>query len=449
MAKVQVSCTRCRKPVVAEVEQLFDVGQDPQAKQRFLSGQTNIVDCKKCGYQGPLSVPLVYHDPDKELLLTYFPPELGLPVNEQERLVGPFIKQVVDKLPAEKRKGYLLRPQGMLTLQTMIDKVLEGEGITREQIEKSQKRLNLVQRLISTASKDSRAEIVKQEESLVDEAFFSMISRLVEVSLAQGDQNSARALVALQQEIMPLTEVGRRLKAESDEVQAAMKELQEAGQKGLTRDILLDIVLKNREKPAVINALVSLTRSGMDYEFFTLLTKRVDAAEGDEKENLVKLRDQLLALVQQMESQLKEQMNQSKQLLDEILRSPNVEQAASEHLQEMDELFAEVVRNELQEARKRGDYERSGRIQALIEVIQKASTPPEYEFIEQLLSLDSPEERMAALEKNADQVTPELMQLMTGLAGQMETEGQADLAARLHEVYNTALRFSMERKMRQ
>ena len=103
MAKVQVSCPRCRQPLVAEIEQLFDVGQDPEAKQRFLSGQSNSIDCKKCGYQGPLSVPLVYHDPEKELLLTYFPAELGLPVNEQERLVGPFIKQVMDKLPADKK----------------------------------------------------------------------------------------------------------------------------------------------------------------------------------------------------------------------------------------------------------------------------------------------------------------------------------------------------------
>jgi hypothetical protein len=450
MAKVQVSCPRCRQPLVAEIEQLFDVGQDPQAKQRFLNGQSNMIDCKKCGYQGPLSVPLVYHDPDKELLLTYFPAELGLPVNEQERLVGPFIKQVVDKLPAEKRKGYLLRPQGMLTLQTMLDRVLEGEGITRDQIEKSQKRLNLIQRLLSASSSEIRAEIVHQEESLVDEAFFSMISRLVEASLSNGDQNSARALAGLQQEILPLTEVGRRLKAESDEVQAAVKELQEAGQKGLTRDILLDVILKNREKPAVVNALASMTRQGMDYEFFNLLSKRIDQAAEADKTSLTQLRDRLLALVQQMDKQVQEQMTQAKKLLEEILHAPNVEQAAGEHLQEMDEIFAEVLRNELSEARKKGDYDRSGRIQALVEVIQKASAPPpEYEFIEQLIGLESEAERRELLEKNADQLTPELLQMMSGLASQMETEGQAEIAGRLQDVYKLALRFSMERKMKQ
>src|SRR5512143_2158307 len=190
MSKVQMNCPRCRQPIIAEVEQLFDVGADPQAKQRFLSGGANVAQCQNCGYQGPLSTPIVYHDPDKELLLTYFPPELGLPVNEQERLVGPLITQAVNRLPNEKRKAYLFRPQTMLTLQSMIEKVLEGEGITREMMDASQQRLNLLQRLMGASSSDVRQEIVKQEAKLIDERFFEILSRLIEASMAQGDQNS-------------------------------------------------------------------------------------------------------------------------------------------------------------------------------------------------------------------------------------------------------------------
>jgi len=449
MPKVQVSCPRCRQPIVAEVEQLFDMGSDPQAKQRFLSGQSNMADCRKCGYQGPLSLPLVYHDPNKELLLTYFPPELGLPINEQERLIGPYITQVVNKLPAEKRKAYLLRPQNMLTLQTMIDKVLEADGITRDMIEASQKRLNLVQRLLSTSSSDSRMEIVRQEESTMDEAFFSMLSRLIEASLAGGDQNTARALAVLQQEILPMTEVGRRLKSESDEVQAVVKELQEASQKGLTRDILLDMMIKYREKNTILTALVSMVRQGLDYEFFNLVTSRIDQSADEEKAGLTKMRDQILALVDQFDKRMREQINHSKLLLEEILRAPNVEQAAAEHFGEFDDFFAEVLRSELQEARKKGDYDRSGRIQAIVDVIQKASAPPpEYELIEQLISLESETERRELLEKNADQITSEFLQMLSGIGAQMEEGGQAEVADRLQTVYREAMRFSMERKLK-
>src|SRR5512146_803625 len=155
--------------MMADIEQLYDVGADPAAKQRLLSGAANFIQCPNCGYQGNLATPIVYHDPDKELLLTYFPPELGLPVNEQERLVGPLITQAVNRLPNEKRKAYLFRPQTMLTLQSMIEKVLEGEGITREMMDASQQRLNLVQRLMSASSADVRQEIVRQESRLIDE----------------------------------------------------------------------------------------------------------------------------------------------------------------------------------------------------------------------------------------------------------------------------------------
>ena len=124
MSQTRTACPRCRTPLLAEVEQVVDVAVDPQAKQRLLSGSLNVIECQNCGYSGMLATPLVYHDPEKELLLTYFPPELGLPINEQERVMGPLISQVVNRLPAEKRKAYLLRPQLMLTFETLINRVL-------------------------------------------------------------------------------------------------------------------------------------------------------------------------------------------------------------------------------------------------------------------------------------------------------------------------------------
>ena len=122
--KTQISCPRCRQPIVAQIEQLFDVTSDPGAKQRLLGGISNYAVCQSCGYNGPLATPIVYHDAEKELLLTYFPSELGMPVNEQEKLFGPLITQVTNHLPPEKRKAYLLRPQGFLTYQSLVERIL-------------------------------------------------------------------------------------------------------------------------------------------------------------------------------------------------------------------------------------------------------------------------------------------------------------------------------------
>jgi hypothetical protein len=47
----------------------------------------------------------------------------------------------MNRLPQEQRKAYLLRPQSMFTFQTMIEKILEADGITKQMIEDQQNRL--------------------------------------------------------------------------------------------------------------------------------------------------------------------------------------------------------------------------------------------------------------------------------------------------------------------
>ena len=40
----------------------------------------------------------------------------------------------IQALPAEQRKAYLLQPQAVLTLQGMVERILQADGITREQL---------------------------------------------------------------------------------------------------------------------------------------------------------------------------------------------------------------------------------------------------------------------------------------------------------------------------
>ena len=103
--RTMTSCPKCRTPVQVELEQLFDVSHDPSAKQRFLSGNFNVITCPTCGYRGQASSLLVYHDNDKELLLSYVPLELSLPQPETERVIGRLVNEVLNKLPQERRKA--------------------------------------------------------------------------------------------------------------------------------------------------------------------------------------------------------------------------------------------------------------------------------------------------------------------------------------------------------
>jgi len=131
----QINCPNCRRPFAMKVEQLIDVGRDPQAKARFLSGRTNLLLCPHCGFQTMLATPIAYHDPAKELFLIYVPMELNLPQQETNKLIGQMSNIVLNSLPPEQRKGYLFTPRSMLSLQGMVETILEADGITKEVIE--------------------------------------------------------------------------------------------------------------------------------------------------------------------------------------------------------------------------------------------------------------------------------------------------------------------------
>jgi hypothetical protein len=448
MAQTQTACPRCRQPILAQVEQLFDVNADPEAKQRLLSGQANYAHCQNCGYEGMLSIPIVYHDPSKELLLTYFPPELGIPVNEQERMIGPLITTAVNRLKPEQRKAYILRPQSMFTMQTMIEKILEGDGITKEDIQKSQQRMALLERLLST-SPTSRPDVIKQEEANIDQTVFVLLSRILEATLAQGDQNGARQLGALQQDLLDNTKIGQELKEQSIEIEKVLKTLQDAGKDGgLTREKLLDILI-NAPSDAAISTVVSYVRNGMDYTFFELLSAKIEAASTEEKVKLVDLREKLLSLTTQIDKAMQAELNNARKLLDVILSSANVEQATMEHMEELNDFFVEILKTELESARKVGDLARSSKLQQIVAVLQKASAPPpEVALIDEMLA--SPDEASLdqLLEANGDKITPDFAQLLNNIVTQAEQQGQEpEMIGQIRNLYRKVLRFTMKKAL--
>ena len=445
MPKTRINCPNCRQPIIADIEQLFDIGQDPTAKQKFLSGMFNVAQCQSCGYQGMLATPIVYHDPEKELLLTYFPPELGLPVNEQEKMIGPLITQVTNNLPQEKRKAYLFRPQTMLTLQSMVEKVLEADGITKEMLEAQQQKLNLIQQLANTKSAEAMAELAKQEDAKIDGDFFTILSRLIEASLGGGDEASARRLGEVQQVLLRSTTFGKQVAEQTKEVEAAIRSLQSAGDK-ITRDELLDLILK-APNDLQLSVMVSMARPGMDYEFFTKLSSRIEQSKGEEKSRLEKLRERLLEMTQAMDQQMETRLAQARQLVDGLLQAADLRQAMAQVLPAIDEFFLKVLEEELQVARKQGDLERSAKLSQINQLIEEASAPPpEFALIQEMLEAPDEESVLKLLNEHKEEITPEFIELLTQLVSRPQSEN-ADLNTRLQMIYTHAVRMSMQANM--
>jgi uncharacterized protein YutE (UPF0331/DUF86 family) len=427
---------------MADIDQLFDVGQDPTSKQKILSGAFNFASCPNCGYKGMIATPLVYHDPNKDLLLTYFPPELGLPVNEQERIIGPLITRVTNNLPQEKRKAYLLQPKSMLTLQTMLETILAADGITKEMIQAQQDRMNLLQRLMN-ATDESIAEITTKEDALFDSDFFNLLNRLIEASAVNGDQASAKRLGDLQKKLLAQTTFGKQIQEQSKDVEAAIQALQSAG-KSLTREKLLDMVIKAPNETQ-LSVLASLGRPGMDYEFFRLLSDRIDRARADGRERLIKLRDQLLEMTRTIDKQMEERLLQARKIIATIVQAKDIKETMAQNLAIVDEFFVQAFNEEMEEARKAGDLEKISRLKQVEEVVDKASAPPpEVALIQELLeSAASDEELNKKLDEHKGEITPEFMEILSSLLVRTESGEDVELKTRMNKVFSFALRITM------
>ncbi len=446
MTQTQISCPNCRQPVVADIQQLFDVGEDPSAKQILLSGMYNLIQCPHCGFTGNIATPIVYHDPEKELLMTFVPPEMGISRDEQERMLGSLINQVVNRLPQEQRKGYIFQPQSTLTMQGLVERILEADGITKEMIQAQQQKLNLIQRLL-TAPEESRVEIAQQEDENIDAEFYALLSRLYEASALSGDQESAQQLAELQRSIMPVTTYGKEVQRQSEEVEAAINSLREMREE-LTREKLLDLVIKAPSE-TYLRTLVSLARPGMDYEFFQILSQRIDRARGDGRNRLIKLREDLLEMTREIDQQVEERRMMARKLLDTLLQAPDIEQATEQNLPAMDDFFVQELSAALEQARKRGDLQEISNLQKINNIIEEASAaPPEIEFIEQLIDAPDAQTRRQLIEANREMLTPDFLSLFTNILSQVESSEDKNLADRMQETYDQVLRFSMEANLR-
>jgi len=441
----QVRCPNCRSPVQATIEQLVDVGQDSGAKARLLSGSLNRLRCPACGFEGQLATPLVYHDPAKELLLTYLPVELSLPKAEQEKVIGHLINQAIDRLPAEQRKAYLLQPQAVLTIPGLVERVLQADGITREQIDAQRTRLRVLEDLLRTPDEGLKA-FVDAHDAELDDTFFQLATlSLQNARDPQAADRAARRLEAA----LALTSLGKRLQSQQAEIEAAVQSLNQAG-KGLTREKLVDLMIA-APSPERIEALVGLTRPALDYEWFSLLSQRIDGAAGEAKTRLGLLREQLLDLTQRIDRAQEARAGQAAALLRSLLQAPDLAQALQAALPAIDDLFLGILGANLRAARDRGDEptrQRLEEIDSRLRAIIQESLPPGLRLAQEALDLEDEDEARRRLEQSSESIDEEVLGALLGAAQRLEQAGDKDGADRVMRLHKAALGLSMRNRLR-
>ncbi len=425
---IQVRCPRCQTPFAAPIINIVDVKRYPQLKAALLSGELNRAACPSCGAVSALSVPLVYHDPDKELLLVLVPSELNLPPDQQQRLIGGLVQAVMSNVPAEERKSYFLRPETLLSRQRLVERILEADGVTREMLEEQNQRLRLLEELLRASGDPTRVQsLVQENRDRLDYAFFATLGAAAQEAELAGDSQGAQQLVALREQLLQDPELAKRLP--------------QPFAPGTTLEAALDKLLALLDDPEALPAMVVLNRPFFDYLFFQGLTGQLDQARtaGDlaRAERLGTLRSRLLAEIEQQDRALQMAQQEDLRIIDELLKSPDQKAALGRFLPRFDTFFLNTLGAAIQSARREGDIERSARLDGLRRAIldlMAESMPPELRLVNRLLSLPRPEERQAVLAESAGLLSDDLVALIEELLAELRDQGQAETAERLQAI---------------
>lgn len=436
--QTQITCPNCGTSYVADIYQVVDVGRQPQLKEMLLSGQLNFAVCPNCGAGGRIATPLLYHDPAHDLFMIHIPQEMPMDQVRREELVGRLAQQVINQTPMEKRRGYMLQPQTMLTMQSFMERVWETEGVTPDMLARQQKQVELL-RTLATASPDVQDYLIKERGREIDETFFGILRAQIEATSQMEDSNLVNELLNLQAKLMTGTEVGRKLEKQQIALHALSRDAKR--ENGLTPKLLARHIIANEADDSLVNAIALTGRGAMNYEFFTLLTEEVEKREkaGDKTgaQRLGRVRDQLLELQKEMQEATQQVLREAQATLDEILNADNLEESIAVNMGRIDDAFMHVLEARQIHAEQSGhrdEQEKLRRIQEIIITRIQGETPPEIKLLTQLVSAQSKEERDQLIAGAPELISDELVKVVDMLLDQAENAGQADLAHKLEEI---------------
>jgi hypothetical protein len=375
---------------------------------------------------GALNLPFLYHDPDKELALVYMPMEAGRDNLERQQAIGKLTSAVMDSLSPEERKAYLLQPQVFLTLENLMKKILEADGVTPEMLEEQKAKAALLQRMLDAGSDEVLEAMIRENDAAIDADFLRLLGLNLEMAQASGQAADVQRLLALRNKLMELSSEGQAARARSDMLEALRAEP--------TREKLLELLIQAPDDPAR-ELLVVFGRPLLDYIFFQSLTSRIESAsDEDERERLTALRTQVLAVRDRIDEGTRALYEERSALLRDLLLSDDPEALARRRFQELDQAFLNVLAANLEEARTAGNQDAVSSLQAiwgLVLRLMQESLPLELQLLNRMVAAEDDAEIERLLQENRDLVTEGLVQLVGEVEDNMREEGREEIAERL------------------
>jgi len=437
-----LQCSNCGTPNPVTLRRVVDVQQDPNAKAALLGGRLNAFQCQSCGQTNQVSTPLLYHDAGKDLLIAFVPMDVAMrqPGQNEEKIIGDLMNELTKNLPKESFRAYMFNPKRALTMQGLIEQVMEADGVTPEMLAEQKNRVTLLQRFLEAQSEEALLQLIQENDEAIDESFFQTLVMMAQRALQEGQQQVAGGLIGVQQLLLEHstygTELAKEQEAQEAVIQEVMEDINALGDQPQRSDFL-DLLLKYREEPDRVQALVGLARPAMDDDFFMQFGETISKAPAAEREELEELRDMVRELSDAVDQQSRSLMQQKVQFLQILLNSADYEGMLRENMEVVDENFLAVLTANIQEADRRGDAAVSGKLREIYETamnLLRAQMPPQIRFVNELLAAPDETSMQAVIDANQDQLTQEILLVVDDAVEVFTEQGQPQIVQKLKDV---------------
>ena len=421
--ETQVACPSCQTPIRVGIVSFIDADMFPQLKNILIGGRLNSAACQACGTPVMLAAPLVYHDANKQFCFVHIPQQLLASAQsaDMERYVGSITNALMQQLPPEIPRGYLLTPKRFLTTQTLVEAVLEGDGVTKEMLEMQRKRVDLISQLIEGMMQGDEAllKVMQENQADMDDEFTSTLNAFVDASQASGDPEGIQQLSALQSKIAQFV----------------------GGENIAQYHIIIDKLMANDDDEGR-KQLIKANQESIDYTFFDLITNRVNAANeaGDTAtaQSLEAMREHVLALYEEIQAGLEAAYIRAGALLDSVFGAEDMAAVLAQNLDQLDDIWDILVDGQRTMAERAGDQASTERLAQIIELtkaVKESALTPEDRIVSALVESENP---TRYIRENIGDITGAVVKRLNELAEDYDTKGKTDDAEKVRRIAREA-----------
>ena len=346
-----VRCPKCKAQSTGVTQQIIDA-HDISTKSAFLQGRMMDFRCQKCGATILAAIPTLYYDLHKEFAFIFAPSDLHLARTTQEKTISSIIDALAKSLPVEQRKAYILTPQRFLSLNAMIEAILQADGITTEVLQAQTAKAKLIEMLLQSPSEIALKQTAMAHAAELDYQFFEILTAYMQAAQMKDDQAGVQTFLGIRTLLGQWATEGRKIIAEID-AKLGLVVIQ-------SREELIE-KLQNANDDSERAALVATGHVLLDQAFFQLLNAATDTAANNGDISRVTALTDLSATVAKLkaahEANSQAAMQRAAILFKAVVQSDTPDQVLKHNIQNIDEAFFIVLGGHIERARRQEQAE--------------------------------------------------------------------------------------------